>query len=424
MEKLIDFLKNSYTSYHAIENARQTLESHGFCRLLETEDWILSEGGKYYVTRGGAMLAFTVGSLNDFSYKIVASHTDSPALKLKDNPIQKSAHYSTLNVEPYGGGLWHTFMDRPLYVAGRVIRRENNRLFEETVTSPFKVVIPSVAIHQSRDANEHLGLNPQIDLQAMVGLSEDVTESDTFIEAVAGNNVAAYDLFLVNADMPYSFGLNDEFLASPRIDNLTSVCASLQSLMFDEPRNGICVVALLNNEEVGSMTAQGAGGNFLGNTLRRIAYAFRFDDNEYYKALSNSFLLSLDNAHGVHPNHPEKADPTNKTLLGGGIVIKGHAKASYVTDAFSAAIVKTLFDKANVKHQTFFNRSDAASGSTLGAAMQRHASVRGADIGIAQLAMHSACECLKKSDYEELLKGIFAFYAATLRRDEDGFHLE
>ena len=424
MEKLIEFLQKSSTSYHAVQNAKRLLDANGFCRLLETDDWILSEGGKYYVTRDGAMIAFTVGSLNDFSYKIVASHTDSPALKLKENPVQKSAFYATLNVEPYGGGLWHTFMDRPLHVAGRIIRRENNRLLEEVVTSPFTLTIPSVAIHQSRDSNDHLGLNPQIDLQAMLGLSTDIDDSDTLIEAIAGENVVSYDLFLVNADMPYSFGISNEFLASPRIDNLTSVYASIETLVFDEPRAGICVAACMDNEEIGNITAQGAGGDFLENVLRRIAYSLRFDDNEYYKALGNSFLLSLDNAHAVHPNHPEKADSTNKTALGGGVVIKGHAKKSYVTDAFASAVIKTVFDNANVKYQHFFNRSDMKSGATLGTEVTRKLGILGVDIGIAQLAMHSACECFKKSDYDELIKGLLAFFAAKIVREEDGIHVE
>jgi aspartyl aminopeptidase len=424
MKKLIDFLHQSTTPFHATKNAKAFLEERGFCRLLESEDWILSEGGKYYVARDGAVIAFTVGSLNDFSYKIVASHTDSPMLKLKENPVQKSAFYATLNAETYGGGLWYSFLDRPLKIAGRVIRRENNRLCEETVTSPFTVVIPSVAIHQNREANQGFSVNPQVDLQALVGLSADVDNSENLLTCIAGENVVAYDLFLVNADMPYSFGLNDEFLASPRIDNLTSVFASLEALAFDEARVGICVAACLDNEEIGSGTAQGAEGDFLEKVLRRIAYSFRFDDNEYYKALGNSFVLSVDNAHAVHPNHPEKSDTTNKTVLGGGIVIKNHANKAYVTDALSAAVLKTVFDNADVKYQTFFNRSDVRSGSTLGKAIICQIGASGADIGLPQLAMHSSCECFKKSDYEELSKGLLAFYAAHFTRDENGMQID
>ena len=353
MEKLNAFLQKSYTAFHAVENAKALLDEQGFTLLPETDDWALEEGGKYYVTRDGAVIAFTVGSLSDFSYKIVASHTDSPALKLKENPVQKSAFYATLNVETYGGGLWYSFLDKPLKIAGRVVKRDGSRLTMENVLSPFTVSIPSVAIHQNRDANDKLALNPQVDLQALIGMAGDVENHETLIEKIAGENVLSYDLYLVNADMPYSFGLNDEFLASPRIDNLTSVFASLNTLSPSEERFGICVAACLDNEEIGNNTAQGAGGNFLESVLRRIAYSFRFDDNEYYKALGNSFLLSVDNAHAVHPNHPEKSDTTNKTVMDGGIVIKSHANKAYVTDAISSAIVKTIFDNNDVR--AFFN---------------------------------------------------------------------
>ena len=248
--------------------------------------------------------------------------------------------------------------------------------------------------------------------------------SDILLENIADDGVISHELFLVNADMPYSFGLNNEFLASPRIDNLTSVFASLNTLISEEERVGICVAACLDNEEIGNGTAQGAGGDFLENVLRRIAYAFRFDDNEYYKALGNSFLLSVDNAHAVHPNHPEKADTTNKTAMGGGIVIKNHANKAYVTDALSSAVVKTLFDNANVKYQLFFNRSDVRSGGTLGTQITRQFGILGVDIGLPQLAMHSSCECFKKSDYEEMEKGITAFYGAKLTRDENGIQID
>ena len=223
MEKLNAFLQKSYTAFHAVENAKALLEEQGFTPLFEQSDWALEEGGKYYVTRDGAIIAFTVGSLSEFSYKIVASHTDSPAMKLKENPVQKSAFYATLNVETYGGGLWYSFLDKPLKIAGRVVKREGNRLTMENVLSPFTVSIPSVAIHQNREANDKLSLNPQIDLQALLGMASEVENSETLIGKIAGEGVLSYDLYLVNADMPYSFGVNDEFLASPRIDNLTSV---------------------------------------------------------------------------------------------------------------------------------------------------------------------------------------------------------
>ncbi len=420
INSLIDFLQNSPTAYHACDNAKALLLSRGFTQLFETEDWELTSGGKYFVVRGGsAVIAFTVGELDTFRYKIVASHTDSPALKVKENPVRNTGAYATLNVEKYGAGMWYTFLDRPLLLAGRVVKKVGAALKEENVISPFTLHIPSLAIHQNREVNEGFAVNAQIDLAPFLGYTSEGLTSDTLIKKIAGEGVLSYDLSLVNADVPYSFGLEDEFLASPRIDNLTSVLASLEALTANGEHSGIALAACLDSEETGSLSAQGADGDFMENTLRRIAYALRFDDNEYYKALANSFLLSLDNAHAVHPNHPEKSDPTNIVKLGGGIVIKTHANKAYATDATSSAIVKSIFGDAEVPYQTFFNRSDMKSGKTLGPLVQRHLGVLCADIGIAQLAMHSACECFAKADYLSLVEGISAYYSASISREKE-----
>ncbi len=420
INSLIDFLQNSPTAYHACDNVAELLLARGFTRLYETEDWDLQVGGRYFIIRGGsALIAFTVGGLDDFSFKIAASHLDSPTLKLKDNPVRRAGAYATLNVEKYGGGIWYTFFDRPLKLAGRVIKKEGAALSSQTVISPFTLTIPSLAIHQNREVNDGFAVNPQIDLQPLVGGFGEELTTRTLVEKIGGENVLSYDLFLVNADIPYSFGLNDEFLASPRVDNLTSVFASLEGLTAGVEHGGVAVAAFLDNEETGSHSPQGADGDFLQNTLRRIAYALRFDDNEYYKALASSFLLSLDNAHATHPNHPEKSDPTNVVTMGEGVVMKSHAAKAYTTDALSLAIVKTIFEQADVKHQSFFNRSDMKSGSTLGVLAQRHVSIPAADVGIPQLAMHSACECFAKADYLALVEGLTAYFATSLVREGD-----
>jgi aspartyl aminopeptidase len=421
-QKLIDFLSNSPTAYHAQAQAREMLLNNGFIPLLETDDWNVSEGGKYFIQRSsGSLIAFKVGGLDNFSYKIVASHTDSPMLKIKENPVIGSGVYATLNTETYGGGIWYSFFDRPLKIAGRVVTSENGKVSIKLVEAPFLVSIPSVAIHQNRGVNEGFSVNAQVDLLPLLCLGEKPTQEE-FLKKVTGEeNVISYDLFLVNADMPYSFGLNDEFLSSPRIDNLTSVCSSLEALISSAESDGVCVAAILDNEEIGSATAQGAGGNFLESVLRRIAYALRFDDNEFYKALANSFLLSADNAHALHPNHPEKCDPTNKAVLGGGVVIKSHANGAYATDGVSSAVTKTVLKKAGVKYQSFFNRSDVRSGSTLGVIAAKALGVSCADIALAQLAMHSSCECFAQSDYAELVNGLTAFYSSDIVADENGF---
>ncbi len=421
LNNLIDFLKSSFTAYHAASNIENILLSRGFTPLYETEDWEIASGGKYFVTRGGSsVIAFTVGNLEEFSYKIAATHLDSPALKLKENPLVKGSLYATLNVETYGGGVWYSFFDRPLKLAGRVIVEEEGKLKARNVLSPFTLTVPSVAIHQNRGVNEGFAVNPQIDLKPLLCGADGIEGGEELLEKIAGEKVLSYDLFLVNADLPYSFGLNDEFLASPRIDNLTSAHAALEALSLGGEKSGICVAAFMDNEETGSLSPQGADGDFMEVVLRRIAYALRFDDNEYYKALASSFLLSVDNAHAVHPNHPEKADETNKPKMGGGVVIKAHADKAYVTDALSSAIVKKLLSNRNIPYQSFYNRADVKSGSTLGKLAQRHISVAGADIGIAQLAMHSALECCAKADYLSLTEGLKGYFEQPLSIEKDG----
>ena len=424
INRLLDFLETSYTAYHAVENAKQLLLGNGFIALSETDDWAIEEGGKYFVERNGSSLvAFTVGALDDFFFKTVASHTDSPALKLKENAVTLAGPYAKLNAETYGGGIYYSFFDRPMKIAGRVVTNENGVLKSETATSEYLVTVPSLAVHMNRSVNDGFAVNPQIDLLPLFALTDGETAPD-FLVGLTEKTPVAYDLYVVNADKPYLFGLNNEFAASPRIDNLTSVWSSLESLAAHAPSGGVCVAACLDNEEVGSQTLQGAGGDLLENVLRRIAYALKFDDNEYYKALASSFLSSLEYSQSMHRNQAEKCDPTIKTVMGGGVVIKNHANKAYTTDAVSSAIVKTVFDKAGVKYQTFFNRSDMRSGGTLGAISLGHVGVLSADLGLAQLAMHSASECFAKADYAELVNGLTAYYSSDILFTADGVEVK
>ncbi len=408
------FLNDSYTSYHAVENAKGLLIENGFTQLSERSDWKIEQGGKYFVERGGsALVAFTVGDTKKLSFKIVASHTDSPALKIKENPLMKCENYTKLNVEKYGGGILYSFLDRPLKIAGRLSIKDQDKIICKTVTSDYTVSIPSLAIHMNRNVNDGAPLNAQVDMCPLFSLRGGATKED-FIKTLTSDEVLAYDLYVVNGQNPFEFGANGEFIGAPRIDNLSSVYSSLSALTEGENADGICIAACLDSEEIGNQTAQGAAGDFLENVLKRISYALGLTEEKYMQALANSFLLSLDVAHATHPNHPEKHDPTNRTALGDGIVVKYNGNMAYVTDGKSSAVVKAIFDKANVKHQTFFNRSDMPCGSTLGRSFISRVGILAADIGLPQLAMHSACECFAKSDYVELVKGISAFYATKL----------
>ena len=419
--KLVEFLNTSYTAFHAVENAKKLLIQNGFSALSERKNWELKRNGKYFVERANsALIAFTVGDLKDFSFKIVASHTDSPALKIKENPILKCENYAKLNVEKYGGGILYSFLDRPLKIAGRIVTETDNKICSETIVSDYTLTIPSLAIHMNRTVNEGAPLNAQVDMCPLFAFANQTTD---FIETLTDKKVYSYDLYLINDQKAYEFGVNNEFIASPRIDNLSSVYSSLTALI-NQNFDGICISACLDNEEIGNQSAQGSAGDFLENTLKRIAYALNKTDEEYFQALAKSFLLSLDVAHAVHPNHPEKHDPSNRTALGGGVAIKYNANLSYVTDATSSAVVKAVFDKANVKYQTFFSRSDMPCGSTLGRSFISRVGMLGADVGLPQLAMHSACESFAKSDYTELVKGLSAFYQTNVSIDDNGINLD
>ncbi len=418
MDRLIEFLQTSYTAYHAVENAKKLLLDNGFTALSERKDWNLTIGGKYFVERDSALIAFTLGNQpEEYSFSIIASHLDSPALKVKQNPLIKTEGYYKLNVEKYGGGILYSMLDRPLKLAGRlIVENENGNLSSKTYLSDYTVSIPSVAIHMNRNANDGLSFNAQVDMCPLFSLAS-AGEPD-FLASLTNESVVDYDLYVVNDSNAFEFGANNEFIASPRVDNLTSAYASLTALIQSKNTNGIKMIALFDSEEIGNQTTEGAASDFLERTMKSIATAMEISKSKFNQALAKSFFLSLDVAHAVHPNHPEKHDPTNRTMLGGGIVIKYNSNKAYVTDAKSAALLKAVFNKAGVRYQTFFNRSDALGGSTLGRSFLVRVGMLGADIGLAQLAMHSATESFAKSDYVELENGLLAFFQTDVKIED------
>ncbi len=408
--QLKNFLKTSYTAYQAVENAKNFLLANGFTPLDEGEPWNLKAGGKYFVTRNqSSLIAFRCG---DGPFKIVASHTDSPCFKLKDHAVQESGPYSRLNVEEYGGCILYSFFDRPLRLAGRVMRNDEKGVKTELYVSNFCVTVPSLAVHMNRDVNDGFKPDRQNDMEPLLGLGK------RDLDEILGENIG-YDLFAVPDVEPYESGASGEFLSSPRIDNLTSVYGSLLALA-DDSCVGNCLVACFDNEEIGSRTRQGAAGDFLKSVISRISAK----KSEIETLLSQSFLVSLDNAHAVHPNRPEKCDPTNRPAMGGGIVIKGHAGGAYTTDGLTAAVIKKIFSKAGVKYQSFYNRSDMRSGSTLGAISLTQESIPSVDLGLAQLAMHSAVETMAGCDFSELVKGLTAVFSSRIAIRSDGAEVE
>ena len=420
MNLLTEFLDKSKTAFHAVKLGAEKLIKEGFAELKENEKWNVKKGGKYFVTRNGsALIAFVIGG--EDSFNIVASHGDSPCFKIKANPEIKSDNYEKLNVERYGGGIFYSWLDAPLTIAGRVIISRDNELIARVFTSDHKFVIPSVAIHFNRSVNDGLKLNPQTDMSPITDILNDAVngkELQNELEKFAGDGkVVDYDLYVVSAEKPFFAGFKDEFLCSPRIDNLTSAFSSLEALCKADPKEiAVCYVA--DNEEVGSGTKQGAASKFLFDVLKRIAVCLG-KENDIDEMLASSFIVSDDNAHAVHPNHPEYSDPTNRVKLGEGIVVKHHANQNYTTDAYSSSIIKRIFDNANVKYQDFYTRSDMPCGGTLGAISSSQVSIKSVDIGIAQLAMHSSIETMAAADYETAVRGLTAFYNTKIVSDGD-----
>ncbi len=413
---LTEFLEKSKTAYHACDNAAEMLISDGFAELKENEEWKLKTHGKYFVRRdGSALIAIKIGE--NFSFNIVASHADSPCFKIKNSPEMSVDNYVKLNVERYGGGINYTFLDIPLTIAGRVILTDGNTYEAKTFTSAKTFVIPSVAIHFNRAANDGIKLDPQVDMSPVVSIIEKGGLNAELEKFADGKKIADCDLYVVSAQKPFTAGYSDELLCSPRIDNLASAYTSLVALTNSKEKAiNLCYIA--DNEEVGSQTKQGAGSTFLLKTVERIAAALGKSD-DLNKALADSFIVSDDNAHAVHPNHPELSDPTNHVILGNGLVIKHHANQNYTTDGFSSAIFKGILDKAGVKHQDFHMRSNLPCGGTLGAISSSQLSIRSVDIGLPQLAMHSATETMCVADADEAIKGLTEFYSIAFRSDGD-----
>ncbi len=406
--RLKDFLNESYTAYHAAANVCRYLDENGFVRLTLGEKWNLSLNGKYYITRNGSsVIAFKIGKNKVFN--ICESHTDSPSLKIKGGRIVEG-DLKRLNVEQYGGGLLYSFLDRPLKIAGRILTETPDGLKQELVVSDYNVVIPSLAIHHNPNANSNLSLNPQTDMLPIWSQSE----TDLY-GSLTDEKVIDADLYVVPDCRSFESGAKGEFLSSSRLDNLTSVYSSVTALV-NCSASDIAVAACLDNEEIGSGTRQGSP-EFISQALTAICCALNMNETEILSAKENGLVLSVDNGHAFHPAHNEKADPVNKTSLNGGVVIKRHP--NYATDGLSAAVLKKLLQTNNVKYQEYFNRSDVRCGSTLGLVTSKTLGMKTCDIGIAMLAMHSACETCGARDVDVMTQCLTAFLSSEIYLNEN-----
>ena len=422
-EGLLEFLDQSPTCFHAIDYVKKQLNEQGYEQLLEGKPWNLEEGGKYYVTRNlSSIIAFQIPKKDFKGFMIGASHSDSPTFKIKDNPEIISDGYVKLNVERYGGALFHTWFDRPLSVAGRIVYKESNKLISKLVNIDRDLLmIPSLAIHMNRKVNDESSLNAQTDMLPIIGSEE--CKGDLMKEISEGKEILGHDLFLYIRDQGSIWGGKQEYVSHGRLDDLQCGYGNMLGFLQAKPGNSVPVFAIFDNEEVGSLTKQGANSTFLEDTLTRICFACGKDIEEQKKVIASSFMVSADNAHAVHPNHGEKADPVNRPQMNKGIVIKFNANQKYTTDAVAQAYFKDICNSAEVPTQSFTNRSDMLGGSTLGNLSNSHVSLNTVDIGLAQLAMHSCYETAGTKDTEYLAKAMQKFFSSSFIQEEEGTYL-
>ena len=451
------FLDESPVGLYAAANIRGMLLENGYTECREGSEWKLVPGGRYFVMRNGsAVIAFQIPKEESWAgFQIAASHLDSPTFRIKSNAeIVVENRYVTLNVEKYGGMLLAPWLDRPLSVAGRVLVRTESGIETRLVNIDRDLmIIPNVAIHMNREINNGYKWDMKQDLRPLLagaanlevkgagavnleaeGREASEPAADRSAEdigtifrrlvaeeaGVSPEDVLDTDLYLYNREKASVIGLNGEFISSGRLDDLQCAFGTLKGFLAARPEKSIAVYCAFDNEEVGSMTKQGADSSFLRCTLERISTALGRSRGEFMASLSSSFMISADNAHAVHPNHPELEDPSHRPVPNGGIVIKYSANQKYTTDAVSGAVMKEICRKAGVPVQIFYNRSDLPGGSTLGNISTTQLSLNTVDIGLAQLAMHSAYETAGVKDTEYLARASEVFFSGAVTGTGDG----
>ncbi len=425
-EGLMKFLDESPVALFAAENIRRILLEQGYTECREGTAWNLTPGGNYFVTRNGsAVIAFRIpAGAKEIGYHIAASHLDSPTFRIKSNAeIVVENRYVTLNVEKYGGMLLAPWLDRPLSVAGRVIVRTDDGIETRLLNIDRDLmIIPNVAIHMNREINNGYKWDMKQDLRPLLAGDPGTVFQRLIAEetGVSPEDIVDTDLYLYNREKACVLGLNGEFISSGRLDDLQCAYGTLRGFLAAEPSERIAVYCAFDNEEVGSMTKQGADSSFLRWTLERISAELGRSREEFMESMTSSFMISADNAHAVHPNHPELEDPSHRPVPNGGIVIKYSANQKYTTDAVSGAVMREICRKAGVPVQIFYNRSDLLGGSTLGNLSTSQLSLNTVDIGLAQLAMHSSYETAGVKDTEYLARACEIFFSGSVRGKGDG----
>ena len=421
--RLLDFLDASPSCYHAVDNLARRLEAEGYERLREVEPWTLRTGGKYYVVRGDSSLAaFRVPGGVPAGFMLAAAHSDSPTYKVREEAeVLSAGNCVRLAVEPYGGMIARSWLDRPLSVAGRlVVRREGGIATQLVNVDRDLLVIPSVAIHLDREVNQGTALKANTDLLPLLGCGTERGRFRALLAEAAGvpkEDILSTELFLYPRAAAVLLGAEGEFVASPRLDDLQCVFGCLEGFLAAKEGGSVPVLCVFNNEEVGSGTRQGADSTFLTDVLERISTALGRD---WRLMAVNSFLVSADNAHAVHPAHPELSDGAERPVLNGGVVLKYNAGQKYTTDAVSGAVFREVCRAADVPVQRYSNRADLPGGSTLGNISSAHLSIPSVDIGLPQLAMHAAYEVAGSRDTALLVRAMAEYFSRSFRYLPDG----
>lgn len=421
-DNLISFIHAAPTSYHSVHASMERLAAAGFIELPLNQPWVLAAGSSYFINvYGTTLFAFSLGEDPCGRLHIAAAHTDYPCLKIKPSPEITDANYAKLNVSCYGGAILNTWLDRPLSIAGRVMTKGSGILHPQSHLVDFGkplLVIPNLAIHMNREINKGVELNKQADLLPLAAMVTERLEKENFFLGflaeelgVAPEDILDFDLTVYVAEEGCYTGLSGEFASCPRIDNQTSVLSCLEGLLRSgAPASGINFIALFDNEEIGSSTKQGADSSILGLVLEKLYAALGVDPITAKDRILSGFCLSLDVAHAIHPNKPEKCDPTNRPSLNGGIVLKLDAGQRYATDTYACAVFRQLCTENQIPYQIFVNRSDMVGGSTLGSISSSHLTMYTVDLGVPLLAMHSARELMGSADQKAMDDCVAAFF--------------
>ncbi|RHQ97822.1 M18 family aminopeptidase [Peptoclostridium sp. AF21-18] len=423
-ENMLDFIYESPTQFNAVAVSAEILEKNGFEKLNPKENWKLEVGKKYYTTKNSsALVAFKVNSdeIEKEGFRIIGSHTDSPGFRIKPNAEMESCGaYLKLNTEGYGGMILSTWLDRPLAMAGRVFLRGENpfKPVEKIVNINKPVcIIPNLAIHMNRSINDGYKYNKQTDMLPLVGLINEQLEKDNYMVKLLASEldveveeIIDFDIFLYEYEKGCFTGANEEFISTGRLDNLSMYYSSVEALLDSDSKSGISIAVGFDNEEVGSSTKQGADSNMLLNILERICISLGKDRQQFFEAIENSFIISSDLAHAVHPNVNGMADPTNRPVMGKGPVIKVHAGQAYTSDGYSISVYKEICRECGVEYQEFVNKSDQRGGSTIGPISSTHIDIPSVDIGAPILSMHSIRELGCSEDFYNTYKTFVKFY--------------